>query len=577
MGIQIYYDGDCPFCNSYTSLLRLRQNLGSVELISLRDNPEACEEFNSKGLDVDAGMIVRTPDGDLHGDLALQFLAAQSTDQTPISRLNHKIFSSKSVSGSIYPVLRSARNAVLFLLGRDRIQKQPPSRLQELFSVALGCFLVLHFVVYATQFRAPIFGTTIVILLLGFLFLKFPNEKRLFLIAVPVLFWDAILQMPTFSNHTILKNAFLLGILLAGIRVWFRGQSWDCFQREFMGIGRQLLLIMYFFGVFHKLNSDYFNLDVSCAVALWQEMPWPLRLIDSPIFYNLAIYGSLIVEAVIALCLVSRWSRHYGIVIGVGFHMMLGLSGYALYPPFSTLTIVLHLCFVDENLASRISTSKLLKPVLNFAKRPIGMFVILLAVLSLGISAWVGSYAYFGVVWFVMLVPFWFVFFYETTRSRISDPMSLLIRPRWLNIVGLAFFLNCFSPYLGLKTAQTMSMFANLSLEGGRSNHLLLRQAPGPFDYLGDVVTITEPGGIPYLSYASREGLQITYYTLLNYIDLNRDARVSFSRRGVAHKKEGYESLKADIDSQLDPVWFRKYFHFTPADLSVPKSCALDR
>jgi len=51
--------------------------------------------------------------------------------------------------------------------------------------------------------------------------------------------------------------------------------------------------------------------------------------------------------------------------------------------------------------------------------------------------------------------------------------------------------LNGACPYLGLKTQSTWSLFSNLHVEGGVSNHLLLPASLQPFGYASDCVTVT--------------------------------------------------------------------------------------
>jgi len=52
--------------------------------------------------------------------------------------------------------------------------------------------------------------------------------------------------------------------------------------------------------------------------------------------------------------------------------------------------------------------------------------------------------------------------------------------------------LNGACPYLGLKTQATWSMFSNLHVEGGVSNHLLIPASLQPFGYAHDCVTVVK-------------------------------------------------------------------------------------
>ena len=69
-------------------------------------------------------------------------------------------------------------------------------------------------------------------------------------------------------------------------------------------------------------------------------------------------------------------------------------------------------------------------------------------------------------------------------------------------------------PYLGLETAQTVNMFANLRLEGCVRNYLALAHPPGPFGYLEDIVLIDDSGDDPGLEWYRRGGYAIVYCAL---------------------------------------------------------------
>ena len=57
--LEIYYDGDCPFCAAYTRMLRLRATVGRVELIDARGDDPRLAELRALGVDFNQGMAVR--------------------------------------------------------------------------------------------------------------------------------------------------------------------------------------------------------------------------------------------------------------------------------------------------------------------------------------------------------------------------------------------------------------------------------------------------------------------------------------------------------------------------------------
>src|SRR5690606_13385943 len=121
----------------------------------------------------------------------------------------------------------------------------------------------------------------------------------------------------------------------------------------------------------------------------------------------------------------------------------------------------------------------------------LGAFALWLAALAW--LSWNGSFGSVGMLW----LPVVGLLCYAIARHGKATPVSsgsriLWSRLWWLNAISAVFFLGCISPYLGLKTAQSMNMFANLRLEAGVSNHLVFRRPPGPFGYLADTVEIVE-------------------------------------------------------------------------------------
>lgn len=578
MSLTIYYDGDCPFCQNYTDLLRLRQSAGDVELINVREHPQLADHLKASGFDLDEGMIIDHDGQRLGGAAALSRLARMMERGGWFSRLNSMAFGLAYLGALVYPFLRAGRSASLLALGRSRVHAIDDPRLAvfTLFAHAWGLCAVLQlayacFFSEVIEFRASIWGVG----LLGAALLVNPHSARIFVVLVATMLVDACLQMPAYSNSTALKNYALLALSIAGLYVLLRGRGWGVFISSFAPVARGLLLIMYFFGVFHKLNTDFLNPEVSCAMALWGRMPWPLRQFDPPWFSYLAIYGTLIIESLIMVGLLAKCTRHAAILAGITFHSILGLSGYGFYPTFSTLVISLHLLFLTPQAANRIIASPVWVSASRAFKTQLGVLVVIawLSLFALALSTENSSnLALAWLPWPIAILYLVARYGRETAGDRIIGS-AITSRTIGLNLVTLLFFLNCFAPYLGLKTAQSMNMFANLQLEGGRSNHMVFSGVPGPFSFMGDIVHPFNVTGSAYLKYIEDEGLFVTYYDFLNQLDRTPGAVASYSRAGREHINQTAATLASDIRDVLHPRWIRDWLLFMPIDMEHPKRC----
>lgn len=580
MRMTIYYDGECPFCSRFARFQKLQHNVEEVRLVDLRNAEPDRQQLQALGYDLDKGMVLDL-DGELYpGEEAVHRLALLSTGSSLLARLNRWALGTRTGAALLYPLLRLGRNASLLALGRRPLQASDAGDLawQTLFCMTWGLFAFLHVLVYAWQFGATMWLTSWTIAPLGIYLFFFPQSRRIFLALFACMSIDAVRQMPTLSNHTILKNTFLLALLLSGTWHAVRGGKWRDYLQDAASVGRAALCVMYVFGVFHKINSDFLDPAVSCATALWKEMPAFLSWLDNPDVYTVAIYGTLVIESAILFCLLFRRARHIGIVCGIAFHSLLAMSGYAIYAPFSTLTIALHLLFLDRESARQIVDSSFWKQLATRLRSPFGLTIFFLWLACLTWLASAGNFGSVGVLWLPPVALLCYAILrYGDAVSKRSGGQILWSKHWWLNAVSVLFFLNCFSPYLGLKTAQSMNMFANLRLEAGLSNHLVFRSAPGPFGYLADVVEIVDSTGSPYFHRIRSQGLHVTYYDLLDKLERNPQVTVTFLRDGELLARQSAATLREDIQRVLHPRWVRGIFHFNPVDLTTPKPCALDR
>lgn len=577
MSVDIYYDGQCPFCSNYVTMLRLREVAGPVRLHDLRAAPEARARFEARGLDPDKGMLVETGGQLYHGADAMTALSLMSGGSGVLNRITAALFRQKPAARLLYPLLRAGRNATLFALGRAplRTAAADEAALFELFSRFLGLLTILHVINYLFRYsHFEVQATTLPLLICGFGLIFAPWSRRIFVVLVGLFLYDFWAGAPVTSNSTFLRGMLMVTIGLAGVWHLLRGASWEEFLRSVRPVARMLLMIMYTFGIFHKINTGFLDPEVSCAVTLWRLMPPPLSWLDVPLVHYLTIYGTFVAEgAIMVMLVVARW-RHWGIGLGIAFHGMLAFSAYAVYPAFSTLSVLLHLLFLSPAAALKITQSPGYAAYHGVMRRPAGILAMLVL---LGVYAWFvqrGTYGMAGPLWALMVAwPLAAIFL----GGRGAEPGETSARFFWsptqgLNLVTLFFFLNCIGPYFGLKTAQTMNMFANLHLEGGVSNHLVFRNPPAPFGYLDKVVTVTEAEAP--LAWMARDATRgFVYYHFLTILERAPKARVSYAINGVPQGSALAADLLARDGDILHPAWVRKFFHFRNVNLTEGPVC----
>jgi len=120
-GLQIIYDGDCPFCSAYIRLVRLREAVGGVELVDARAHPDLVRDFQARGVDLNETMVVRYAGQLYAGADAIHLLSVLSSESGRANRFLARIFRNDRRARHLYPWLRAGRNLTLKLLGRKRL------------------------------------------------------------------------------------------------------------------------------------------------------------------------------------------------------------------------------------------------------------------------------------------------------------------------------------------------------------------------------------------------------------------------------------------------------------------------
>lgn len=119
--ILLVYDRECPACNAYCQVVRIRESVGNLKIVDAREQSDVLDEITEKGLDIDQGMVLKIGDQLYYGSDAIHALALISSRSGIFNRLNYRLFRSKAISSWFYPFLRFFRNLLLKVLGKTKI------------------------------------------------------------------------------------------------------------------------------------------------------------------------------------------------------------------------------------------------------------------------------------------------------------------------------------------------------------------------------------------------------------------------------------------------------------------------
>jgi predicted DCC family thiol-disulfide oxidoreductase YuxK len=119
--LTLIYDQECPVCNNYVQMVRIRESIGELELINARGGGELVEKITSKGIDLDQGMVLIVDDVMYCNSDTIHALALISSPSGFLNKFNFWIFKNKKRAYVIYPVLRFFRRVLLMLLGKKKL------------------------------------------------------------------------------------------------------------------------------------------------------------------------------------------------------------------------------------------------------------------------------------------------------------------------------------------------------------------------------------------------------------------------------------------------------------------------
>ena len=118
--ILLVYDKQCPACDYYCNLVRIRESVGELKLVDARYPSPVMDEITQLGLDIDQGMVLKVDGQIYYGADAIHALTLLGGPSGFFNTLNYWVFRSERLSKILYPVFRTLRG---FLLKALRVTK----------------------------------------------------------------------------------------------------------------------------------------------------------------------------------------------------------------------------------------------------------------------------------------------------------------------------------------------------------------------------------------------------------------------------------------------------------------------
>lgn len=113
MKIELFYDKECPFCNSYANYIKLKEK-NELSLLNARESKKEIQKLKEQGFDINNGFIIRVDEKEFYqGADAILFLNRVSKNR--VFFLDNSFFKIY-----LYSFIKFLRKLVLTIMGKKR-------------------------------------------------------------------------------------------------------------------------------------------------------------------------------------------------------------------------------------------------------------------------------------------------------------------------------------------------------------------------------------------------------------------------------------------------------------------------
>jgi len=411
-----------------------------------------------------------------------------------------------------------------------------------LFAALLALSLLLHQLWWdGFEVRSPHF---LVVLTALWVVLR-PTSVAAFLTMLAAEVLAVGIDMPGVGSHTLLVLVLGACVLAHAVPEILRNRRLPgpgaLFTRSapFLAVS---LLVVYAVAALAKMNTGFLDPAYSCAVPLSARVAWfEPSLLDWSWRVAPAIWGTVAIELALPVLLAVRRTRMLGLAVGVAFHAVLALAGNV---PFSALALALYVAFLPSDTPARVRAVVARRPAVGVWARRVRDRAATRAAFPVAVGGWLACAAVFSaepavgreliangtrlvVVVLVLAAGVLLALCRGQERPAVRQARSLRLgHPAFAVGIGL-LVLNGLSPYLGLKTESSFTMFSNLKTEGPYWNHAFIPEAVKVFPYQDRLVRVTDTDH-PVLEQRTRGDALLVRFELERYLRLRPETSATF-------------------------------------------------
>ncbi len=411
-------------------------------------------------------------------------------------------------------------------------------------------------------FNVHISYSFVLILFSAFLLLsKRLNRFKIFLYLASLVTFFLYL-FPEIPNHRYL----ILFTLPLVISTLFKNRSINNVKQSYI-----ILSIVYFYAFLAKLNYSYINSDISCA-AIFLKNILSLNLftpnnslINIKWLNYLSIYSSIILEFLFCFFILLKRTRKAVIIAAMIFHFCLAEDLIKYFINFSA--IMYFLLFSSLGKLSLIKLTQTFSNISKIAKLVILIIIIcpILSHLSLAFADQnnlYNSFKFLSLSRHLLWVSFSFVIFSHVIFSKLSSYESDSKVSTGYILLFVLLIVNGISPYLGLKTRTSFSMYSNLIITDESSNHLFISKSLDILGILKNRAYILDVTG-PCISQFIK-GAEYPIFELSRIMYKCPDADIKFDYKGVKYSSDQIEGMT--LLSESSNSFLRSFLIFSPTD-----------